>query len=186
MISRFTDQKGLDLIAAAAGPLMTLDAGWTVLGSGERRYEHLWREIAQREAGRVAATIGFDERMAHLIEAGADIFLMPSRFEPCGLNQMYSLRYGTVPVVRAVGGLDDTVVDADDQPSRGTGFKFTQYTPAALISALSRALNAYANPSRWKEIQRAGMRQDHSWDAAAAEYVKVYRGAVKAQAGVRS
>ena len=109
LVSRLTDQKGFDLIAAAIEPLMRLDVSWVMLGSGERRYEDLWRAAAATYPGRVSATIGFDERLAHLIEAGSDMFLMPSRFEPCGLNQMYSLRYGTVPIVRATGGLDDTV-----------------------------------------------------------------------------
>ena len=175
IISRLTDQKGFDLIASATAELMALDATWVMLGSGEKRYEDRWRALAQQRPERVAATIGFDERLAHRIEAGADLFLMPSRFEPCGLNQLYSLRYGTVPVVRAVGGLDDTVLDADERGKDGNGFKFSSYTPAALVGALERALAAFANPSRWREIQLAGMRQDHSWDASAAEYVKVYR-----------
>ena len=108
LISRLTDQKGFDLIGTSAGDLMELDASWVMLGSGERHYEDLWRAMASRHPDRVSATIGFDERLAHLIEAGADMFLMPSRFEPCGLNQLYSLRYGTVPIVRATGGLQDT------------------------------------------------------------------------------
>ncbi len=111
MISRMVDQKGFDLIALAADDLLTLDATWVVLGTGEARYQNLWTSIAARRPDRVGVRIGFDEALAHLIEAGADIFLMPSRFEPCGLNQMYSLRYGTVPVVHAVGGLADTVRD---------------------------------------------------------------------------
>jgi starch synthase len=123
----------------------------------------------------VSATIGFDERLAHLIEAGADLFLMPSRFEPCGLNQMYSLRYGTVPVVRATGGLDDTVVDVGEGDGKGNGFKFAEYSPAALVATVRRALTAYRNRAAWKKIQQAGMRLDHSWDASAREYVKVYR-----------
>ena len=130
---------------------------------------------------RVATTIGFDERLAHLIEAGADMFLMPSRFEPCGLNQMYSLRYGTVPIVRATGGLNDTVEDADAAPDTGTGFKFVDYTPAALVQTVRRALSAYRDPERWTAIQQRGMRLDHSWDASAAEYVKLYRTMLNAE-----
>ena len=124
LVSRLTDQKGFDLIAASVDELMSLDASWVMLGSGERRYEDLWRTLAARHPGRVSVTIGFDERLAHLIEAGADMFLMPSRFEPCGLNQLYSLRYGTLPIVRATGGLKDTVEDAGRQ-RQGTGFTFT-------------------------------------------------------------
>ena len=183
LISRLTDQKGFDLIAAAADELMLLDASWVMLGSGEARYEDLWRSLAARHPGRVSATIGFDERLAHLIEAGADIFLMPSRFEPCGLNQLYSLRYGTLPIVRATGGLKDTVVD-DGEAGTGTGFTFSQYTPGALVAAVRRALAAYRHPDVWQAMQRRGMRQDHSWDVSAREYVKVYR-ALAGTAGLR-
>ncbi|HXW06273.1 MAG TPA: glycogen synthase GlgA [Vicinamibacterales bacterium] len=175
LVSRLTDQKGFDLIAAAADDLMALRAAWVMLGSGERRYEDLWRSLVTRHAGRVSATIGFDERLAHLIEAGADLFLMPSRFEPCGLNQMYSLRYGTVPVVRATGGLADTVQDYDPQTGSGTGFTFTDYSPGAMVQAMRRALTVFGDRQAWARIQKAGMARDHSWDASAAEYVKVYR-----------
>lgn len=175
MVSRFTDQKGFDLIERAADALLALDATWTVLGGGDPRYERFWIDVAARHPDRVSITVGFDEALAHLIEGGADLFLMPSRFEPCGLNQMYSLRYGTIPVVRATGGLDDTVVDADEPGAEGNGFKFSDYTPAALVGAVERALAAYRQPRRWRALQRAGMRQDHSWDVSAREYVKVYR-----------
>jgi starch synthase len=180
LISRLTDQKGFDLIAAAAADLMTLDANWVTLGSGEAAYEQLWRDLAARNPQTVSATIGFDERMAHLIEAGADMFLMPSRFEPCGLNQMYSLRYGTVPIVRATGGLEDTVRDVGAGPG-GNGFKFVEYAPSALLATVRRALEAYRTRATWKQIQLAGMREDHSWDASAREYVKVYRRAGKSE-----
>jgi starch synthase len=176
IVSRLTDQKGFDLIEAARAELMTLDAAWVVVGSGDPRYERFWRELAAESPQRVSATIGFDERRAHEIEAGADMFLMPSRFEPCGLNQMYSLRYGTVPIVRATGGLDDTVDDVDDRTGKGTGFKFAEYTAEALTAAVRRAMAVYARRSLWKKVQQAGMRQDHSWDVSAREYVKVYGG----------
>ena len=175
LVSRLTDQKGFDLIAASAESLMKLDATWVMLGSGDRGYEELLRALARRFPARVSTAIGFDERLAHLIEAGSDVFLMPSRFEPCGLNQMYSQRYGTVPVVRATGGLDDTVLDVDEARGRGTGFKFLEYAPWALQGALERALAAYQDPAAWRQIQQAGMRRDSSWDASAREYVKVYR-----------
>ncbi len=177
LISRLTDQKGFDLVAAAASELMSIDATWVVLGSGEAAYEELWRDLAARNPQTVSATIGFDERLAHQIEAGADMFLMPSRFEPCGLNQMYSLRYGTVPIVRATGGLEDSVREVDEAAGGGNGFKFAEYTPAALIGAVRRAVGAFDNRALWKKIQLAGMRLDHSWDVSAREYVKVYRAA---------
>jgi starch synthase len=180
LIARLTDQKGMDLIAAAAEDLMGLDATWTVLGNGEPRYEELWTRLAARYPDRVAARIGFDERLAHEIEAGADLFLMPSRFEPCGLNQLYSLRYGTVPVVRATGGLEDTVDDYDPATGDGTGFKFQDYTPGALVRTVTRAVELFPNKSAWKRLQVAGMRRDPSWDVSAREYVKVYRSAAPA------
>jgi starch synthase len=185
LVSRLTEQKGFDLIARAARPLMAMDATWVMLGSGEAWCERFWLDLAAAYPTRVAARIGFDEKLAHLIEAGSDLFLMPSRFEPCGLNQMYSLRYGTLPIVRATGGLDDTVVDADAEPTRGTGFKFRQYTAEALVDALERALAAYKNTRRWKTIQRRAMAEDHSWDVSAREYVKVYEGAKENTDGIR-
>jgi len=176
MVSRMVDQKGLDLIAAAERELMALDAAFVVLGTGAPKYEAMWQRLTKERPHQVAATVGFSEELAHLIEAGADIFLMPSRFEPCGLNQMYSLRYGTVPVVRATGGLDDTVRDADVQAGSGTGFKFGPYTPAAMLEALRAALKTFRSPQAWRRIQQAGMREDHSWDKSAREYVTLYDG----------
>jgi starch synthase len=129
--------------------------------------------MAMRHPDRVSATIGFDERLAHLIEAGSDMFLMPSHFEPCGLNQLYSLRYGTVPIVRATGGLQDTVIDAAED--NGNGIKFTEPTPEALVTAVRRALDLYRVPARWAALQQTGMAGDRSWDVSAREYVKVYR-----------
>jgi starch synthase len=156
---------------------MGFDATWVMLGSGDAWCEDLWKELAQRYPERVATRIGFDERLAHLIEGGGDLFLMPSWYEPCGLNQMYSQQYGTVPIVRATGGLNDTVVDVDEAPEAGTGFKFRDYTPDAVVWAVDRALAAFPNSKRWKTIQRNGMARDFSWDVSAREYVKVYRGA---------
>ena len=173
LISRLTDQKGFDLIGAAAEALMSFDASWVMLGSGDQQYEDLWRLLAVRHPDRVSATIGFDERLAHLIEAGADMFLMPSRFEPCGLNQLYSLRYGTVPIVRATGGLEDSVVDAAE--AGGNGIKFADPTPGAVVAAVSRALDLFRDRPKWQALQRAGMATDPSWDVSAREYVKVYR-----------
>ena len=181
MISRLVDQKGMDVIAAAADRLVRLEASFVVLGEGEERYQDFWRALAARHPDRVAVRIGFDESQAHLIEGGADIFLMPSRFEPCGLSQMYSMRYGTIPVVRATGGLEDTVRDYNPVTGEGTGFKFHDYTPAALLGALDRALEAFGTPATWRAIQRAGMRQDFSWTESARAYVKVYWQAIAAR-----
>jgi len=178
LISRLVDQKGFDLIAEIADEFARLDASFVLLGTGERRYEDLWLGLAARHPDRVATQIGFDEALAHLIEAGADLFLMPSRFEPCGLNQMYSLRYGTVPLVRAVGGLVDTVRNYNARTGEGTGFSFDDYSAQALLDTLRWALGIYRDRGTWERIQRAGMQQDFSWDASARQYVKVYERAV--------
>jgi len=178
MISRMVDQKGFDLLGQIADALPALDASFVLLGSGEPRLERQWRELAVKHPARIGVRIGFDDRLAHLMEGGADLFLMPSRFEPCGLNQMYSLRYGTVPVVHATGGLFDTVRNVDES-GRGTGFTFDEYTPVALLGALGRALEMFGNRPAWRRIQRAGMQEDFSWDASAREYVKVYERAAE-------
>ncbi|MCX6544348.1 MAG: glycogen synthase GlgA [Acidobacteria bacterium] len=175
MVSRMVDQKGLDLIEAAVSDLMHLDATFVILGTGLPHYEQMWRKLQAQHPDRVSVTVGFSEEMAHLIEGGADIFLMPSRFEPCGLNQMYSLRYGTVPVVRATGGLDDTVQQADAATGKGTGFKFKEYSPHAMLAALEAAVDAFGHRDVWRKIQVAGMKEDHSWDRSAREYVKIYQ-----------
>jgi len=174
LISRMVDQKGFDLLAEAMDVLPAMAATFVLLGSGEPRYEDGWRALAARHPDRIGVRIGFDDALAHLVEAGADLFLMPSRFEPCGLNQMFSQRYGTVPVVRATGGLRDTVRDVDGPGGDGTGFTFEEYTAAAMLGALGRALVAFGDRRAWGRIQQAGMRQDFSWDASAREYVKVY------------
>jgi starch synthase len=176
MVSRMVDQKGLDLIASVAGELATLDATFVIVGTGEPRYQDMWTNLSRWRPDRIRVFIGFDERRAHLVEGGADIFLMPSRFEPCGLNQMYSLRYGTVPVVRAVGGLVDTVRPHNPKNGQGNGFLFADYHPAALMQALGAALAAYPNKKIWTRLQKNGMRADFSWDRSAGEYVKMYRG----------
>jgi starch synthase len=178
MILRMVDQKGLDILTALGDDLAHLGAAFIVLGTGERRYEEFWTELAARHPSTIGVRIGFEESLAHLIEAGADMFLMPSRFEPCGLNQMYSLRYGTVPIVRATGGFEDTVIDAGPSNCEGNGFKFTVYSPAALRAVLDRALAAYRNPKSWKALQTRGMQEDFSWDRSADEYVKLYERAV--------
>jgi starch synthase len=184
MISRMVDQKGFDLIAAVADELPKLGACFVVLGTGDRRYEELWRSLSAAHPRVIGARIGFDEGLAHLIEGGADMFLMPSQFEPCGLNQMYSLRYGTVPVVRATGGLSDTVRDVDPEACTGTGFRFVEYTPQMLLDTLRRAMAVFGNRAIWRRIQKTGMREDFSWDASARQYVDVYERAGASRAGL--
>ena len=174
MISRLVDQKGFDVLAELVDELPLLDASFVLLGTGERRYEDLWLALAARHPDRIGAKIGFDEATAHRIEGGADLFLMPSRFEPCGLNQMYSLRYGTVPLVHATGGLYDTVRNYDATTGLGTGFAFDEYSSLALLRTLRRALAVYEDSAAWRRMQIAGMREDFSWDASALEYVKIY------------
>lgn len=178
LISRLVDQKGFDLIADIADELAHLDASFVLLGNGERRYEDLWLGLAARHPDRIGTKIGFDDPLAHLIEAGADLFLMPSRFEPSGLNQMYSLRYGTPPVVRAVGGLADTVRNFNPRTGQGNGFSFGDYSAQALLNTLRWALDVFQERSTWRQIQQEGMSEDFSWDASARQYVKVYERAI--------
>ncbi len=174
VVSRLTGQKGLDLLLAAMPQVLKLPAQLVVLGTGTPELEHAWAALAHRHRNQCAVTIGFDEALAHRIEAGADIFLMPSRFEPCGLNQMYSLRYGTPPVVRATGGLADTVIDAVDE-KHGNGFVFGPATAEALLQAVQRAVTAWHDPVLWRRLQRHGMARDSSWTEAARHYAELYQ-----------
>ena len=177
IISRFADQKGFDLLAERASELMHEDLLLVVLGTGERKYEELFRALAAAHAGRVGVKIAYDNAIAHKIEAGADMFLMPSRYEPCGLNQIYSLKYGTVPIVRATGGLDDTIESYDVEHGTGTGFKFAEYTGAAMLRSVRQAVHLFADQRIWRRIQLNGMAKDYSWKASAGEYAKVYAAA---------
>jgi starch synthase len=154
-----------------------------VLGTGEKRYEDLFRALAAAYPGRVGVKIAYDNAMAHQIEAGADMFLMPSRYEPSGLNQMYSLKYGTVPIVRATGGLDDSVEPFDLEHGTGTGFKFKEYSGEALLYAVRQALHHYMDERIWKRIQLNGMAKDFSWKGPAAEYAKLYEAAQALRGG---
>ncbi|OHC61786.1 MAG: starch synthase [Rhodocyclales bacterium GWA2_65_19] len=174
VVSRLTEQKGLDLLLEVAPQVLKLPAQLAVLGTGTLALEQAWAALAQRHGGQCTVTVGFNEELAHRIEAGADIFVMPSRFEPCGLNQMYSLRYGTPPVVRATGGLADTVIDAADQ-KHGNGFVFGPATADALLQALQRATAAWRDPVRWRALQKRGMARDSSWAEAARQYVALYQ-----------
>jgi starch synthase len=174
MISRLVDQKGFDLIESAIHRMLALDLGLVVLGTGEARYEDFLRQIRERYVGKVGVTIGFDNALAHKIEAGSDIFLMPSRFEPCGLNQMYSLRYGTIPVVRATGGLDDTIESYDPASDHSNGFKFEAYDAEALLATLQRALTLYRDRPAWERLMRRGMQANFSWVKSAQAYADLY------------
>jgi len=175
MVSRLVDQKGLDLVDAAIDALLALDVTWIFVGSGEPRFEDGLRRLAERHPARVGVFIGFNEDLAHLVEAGADMFLMPSKFEPCGLNQMYSLRYGTVPIVHAVGGLDDTIQPYTGRARHANGFKFHDASPEALVRTVRQAVRLYHDRENWRQLIRQGMTEDHSWRIPAREYVKVYR-----------
>ncbi len=177
VVSRFATQKGIDFIVEIMDRLVEQDMVMVMLGNGEEYYERLLLETANRHPARLRVKAVFDSVMAHKIEAGADIFLMPSRYEPGGLNQIYSLKYGTVPVVRATGGLEDTI---DEQPNGGgNGFKFWGYSPDALLDAVLRALSAFRNKQEWTAMMRRGMAQNFSWDAPAKEYVRVYERVIK-------
>lgn len=177
MIGRLTYQKGFDLLVENLETLMAQQVQVALLGAGDAAIEQALHDAARRWPQRIGVHIGFDERLAHLIEGGADIFLMPSRFEPCGLNQIYSLRYGTPPVVRRTGGLADTVVDASDanlKAGTATGFQFEAASAEALLGAVQRALTLMERPRKWRSLQKHGMAQDFSWDRSAAEYLALY------------
>jgi starch synthase len=181
IVSRFADQKGFDLVAQVADDIMEENLAIVALGSGEAKYERMFRELSERLPGKLAVKVAYDNTLAHKIEAGSDMFLMPSRYEPCGLNQIYSLRYGTVPVVRATGGLDDTIEPFNPANGRGTGFKFSEYTGPALLAALREALAAYADKPAWRRLEANGMAKDFSWNASALEYGRLYDVARKAR-----
>ena len=173
MVGRLADQKGVDLVLAVLPELLRRELQLVLLGSGRKDWEQAFAAASRAHPDRLAARIGFDEGLAHRIEAGADLFLMPSRFEPCGLNQLYSLRYGTVPVVRKVGGLADTVEDFDGW-KKGTGFTFSDYDPRALLGALRRAKELFRDKRAWNAMLKRGMAQDHSWGRSAARYEALY------------
>lgn len=177
IVSRFANQKGFDLIAERAHEIMREDLTLVVLGTGDRRYEQLFTALAAAYPGRAGVKIAYNNVLAHKIEAGADMFLMPSHYEPCGLNQIYSLKYGTVPIVRATGGLDDTIEPFDLEHGTGTGFKFTEYSGGALLYAVKQALHHFADERIWKRIQLNGMTKDFSWKTPAAEYARLYEAA---------
>ena len=174
IVSRFATQKGFDMVAGIADALAARDVAVVALGTGEPLYERFFRGWAYRSPGNVRVQIRYDDALAHKIEAGADMFLMPSRYEPCGLNQIYSLKYGTVPVVRATGGLDDTIEEWNATDGTGTGFKFHGYDPLDLLASIDRALAAFRDKSGWTRLMRNGMAKDYGWAQPAREYAAVY------------
>ncbi|HEX6883850.1 MAG TPA: glycogen synthase GlgA [Planctomycetota bacterium] len=174
IVSRLTAQKGFELLPGALPALLTQDVRLAVLGSGEERYEQYFHRLQATHPGKVSFWAGYDEELAHWIEAGSDFFLMPSLYEPCGLNQMYSLRYGTVPIVRRTGGLADTVQPFERATKRGTGFLFDEFTPEALLGALRRALECHADPEAMRALIQNGMAMDFSWERQAKRYVELY------------
>jgi starch synthase len=174
MVSRFATQKGLDFVAQIADQIAERELVVVALGDGEPYYENFFRSWAQRRPNQIAVQIKYDDALTHKVEAGSDIFLMPSRYEPCGLNQMYSLKYGTVPVVRATGGLEDTVEEWNAETGTGTGFKFYGYDAQELMRAIDRALTAFQDKFGWRKLMHNGMAKDYSWDGPAREYVGVY------------
>jgi starch synthase len=181
IVSRFADQKGFDLLEEIADELLEEEMVIMALGTGDAKHERKLRDLARRFPARMAVKIAYDNTLAHKIEAGSDIFLMPSRYEPCGLNQIYSLRYGTVPVVHATGGLDDTIEPYDANGGQGTGFKFHEFSGAAFLRAVREALAVYQDKAAWRRLQTAGMAKDYSWNASAAEYGRLYESAREAR-----
>ena len=177
LVSRLVEQKGIDLVLECLPEMLTLPLQFFLLGNGNKSFEQQLSLFAETYPDKIAITIGYDEALAHLLEAGADIFLMPSRFEPCGLNQLYSQRYGTVPIVRKTGGLADTVVDTLPETlskNTATGFVFNEATSGALMETIKRALIVYSQPKTWKQLQTTGMKKDYSWTKSAKEYMALY------------
>lgn len=174
MVTRMVDLKGMDILAEAMPELMKRDVAFVMLGSGQATYHERCAEWARQWPGRFAVRLGYDAQLSHEIQAGSDMILIPSKYEPCGLTQFYGQRYGTIPVVHAVGGLEDSVVDLSDTGDRGTGVKFKDYTAAALVAAVDRALVYFAQPSIWSAIMRRGMEADFAWDGPARAYAAAY------------
>ena len=175
LISRLDSQKGLDILVKILDNVLNLDIGMVLLGSGDEGIQNAFRKAAERHKGRIAIYIGFNESLAHRIMAGIDLILIPSRYEPCGLTQMYALRYGTVPLVRATGGLNDTVVPFDEKTIKGNGFKFVPYDAKALLDKIELAIRIFRDKKVWKQLMVNGMSADFSWDISAKAYVGLYR-----------
>lgn len=177
-ITRLVDQKGIDLIKEIADDMMKLDIQFVMIGMGEKRYHEYFESLRKKYPKKAGIIFGMDEEIAHKIEAGSDMYLMPSRYEPCGLNQLYSLKYGTVPIVRATGGLDDTIHDVTGG-GNGTGFKFKKYDSKELLKTIQRAVKIYKDQKTWQKIMRNGMGKDFSWESSAKKYINLYRGLLR-------
>jgi starch synthase len=181
MVTRLVEQKGLDLVLEALPAILAEGCQFVLLGSGDPALETAFTELARRHPGQVAVRIGFEAELSRRVYAGADCFLMPSRYEPCGLGQLIALRYGAVPVVRRTGGLADTVREFDPASRAGTGFTFDAFALDALLDAVRRAASAYRQPALWKTLVKNGMTEDFSWEASAREYVTLYTKALRAR-----
>jgi starch synthase len=179
VISRLADQKGFDLLAEIIEELFSLDIGFVLLGTGDQKYHDLFTQIGRNYPQKAGIRIAYDDRLAHKIEAGADIFLMPSRYEPCGLNQIYSLRYGTIPVVRATGGLEDTILPYDPRTGKGNGFRFIQYDSGEFLQQITAAVHTYQQRDQWGRLLRNAMTADFSWQRSAQSYIDLYRKALE-------
>jgi len=175
MITRLADQKGVDLVLQTLARLFALDASCVILGSGEQRYEELLSVLARQYPDQLGVRLGFNEALSHQIQAGSDCLLMPSRFEPCGLTQMYAMRYGTIPLARATGGLRDTITPFDPTTRQGAGFVFTEPTADALMEAVRAAASVFQDKEAWRQLQRNAMMRDFSWERSARRYVELYR-----------
>jgi starch synthase len=176
MVTRLADQKGLDLVAGGFDELMKMDIQFVILGTGEEKYHRLFGDLGKRYANKIGVNITFDNSLAHLITAGADMLLVPSRYEPCGLSQLYALKYGTMPVVRETGGLADTIVNyTPDKLKTATGFSFQNYSAQMMISAIKSALAAYRDKKVWRQLMKNAMTRDWSWDRSAREYLSLYK-----------
>jgi len=184
IVSRMVEQKGVELIMESIEELMKLNVRWAVIGSGIKEYEEMFLEVADRYSDRFFLKLGYDNKLAHLIEAGSDLFLMPSRYEPCGLNQIYSLKYGTVPIVRSTGGLADTVHDSEglnESEELWTGFAFKEFSSAKMFETITRALKYYDDKKFWKKIVKNGMQKNYSWDVSANKYIEIYELAINSR-----
>jgi starch synthase len=186
IISRLADQKGFDILAEISDKLLSLDLKMVLLGTGDEKYHKLFKQMAKKYPEKISVNLRFDDPLAHLIEAGSDMFLMPSRYEPCGLNQLYSLKYGTLPIVRETGGLADTIQDFDPNTGEGTGFVFKNYDSDELLEVVKKALRVYQDKEVWTKLMRNGMQKDFSWQSSAKKYEALYQKALQKQSPIES
>ncbi len=179
MISRLADQKGFDILSESLDGLLKMGVQVAILGTGEEKYHKLLSGLAKKKPKQVSVTLGFDLTLAERIYAGSDVFMMPSRYEPCGLGQLISLRYGTIPLVRKTGGLADTVKNYSPKAGKGNGFVFTDYSSSAFLKAARAAVKVYGDKAAWKGLVTRAMQEDNSWESSAREYVKLYKKAAQ-------